>query len=153
MPEWGNEEPPELPDWMFSGWFLLLVAILTLACIGIAFNTPPEWGGSTLLAQIPDVNVPDTQQAWGLGETIVACLIGAAIIVFGWRLLSGLGRTVVIILGLIIFVVAFVAPNWGNSWASRLWESSWRLLLLSFSSWLMTISKKDFGKVGMTEWA
>jgi hypothetical protein len=42
MPEWGNEEPPELPDWMFSGWFLLLVAILTLACIGIAFNTPPE---------------------------------------------------------------------------------------------------------------
>lgn len=67
-----------------------------------------------LLTQIPDVNAPNTEQAWGLGETILACLIGTAIIVFGWKLLSGLGRTVVIILGLAIFVIAFVVPNWGN---------------------------------------
>lgn len=64
--------------------------------------------------QVPDVSVPDTEQAWGVGETALACLIGAAIIIFGWKLLSGLGRTVVIILGLLLFVIAFVAPNWGN---------------------------------------
>lgn len=67
-----------------------------------------------MFSEVPDVSVPDTSQAWGAGETALACLIGAAIIVFGWRLLSGLGRTVVIILGLLLFVIAFVAPNWGN---------------------------------------
>lgn len=43
MPEWDNGgEPPQLPDWVFSWWFLLLVGILILACAGIALNTPPK---------------------------------------------------------------------------------------------------------------
>lgn len=49
-----------------------------------------------------------------IGFAALAALIGAAILIFGWRLLNGTGKTVIIVIALAFFVAFAVIPNWNG---------------------------------------
>jgi hypothetical protein len=62
----------------------------------------------------PNVDTGDTAQYQEWGMMALGVLIATAIVIFGWRMLNGVGKTIIIVIGLILFIIAFVAPNWGN---------------------------------------
>jgi hypothetical protein len=63
----------------------------------------------------PNVDTGNTAQYQEWGMRALGVLIATAIVVFAWRMLNGTGKMFVIAIGLIIFIIAFVAPNWGGS--------------------------------------
>lgn len=63
----------------------------------------------------PNVDTGNTAQYQEWGMTALGVIIATAIVVFGWRMLNGTGKTIIIVIGLILFIIAFVAPNWGGS--------------------------------------
>lgn len=56
----------------------------------------------------------DRNQIISNAYLVAGLLIFTAILVFSWRFLNGQGKTFLIAVGLIIFVIAFVIPNWNS---------------------------------------
>lgn len=68
----------------------------------------------TYAYSVPDIPEADTDQLKNAGTTVAGVLIATAILIFGWRLLNGTAKTVVVVLGLAWFVMMYVVPNYAT---------------------------------------